>query len=65
MAKIPENPTPGRMWGRALRSTPDEIVKAAQVTPEDVEGAKRLFNAGAPDEAKNLIGRPKRKGRAK
>jgi hypothetical protein len=27
MALIPENPTPGRPWGRALRRTPDELAR--------------------------------------
>jgi hypothetical protein len=27
MPMIPENPTPGRPWGRALRRTPDELAR--------------------------------------
>jgi hypothetical protein len=61
MAKIPEKPTnDGRIWGRALRSTPDEIVEAARITDQDVESAGRLWERAAPDELKKLLGKKKR-----
>jgi transcription initiation factor TFIIIB Brf1 subunit/transcription initiation factor TFIIB len=61
MAKIPENPTPGRIWGRALRRTPDEIAKLSRVTDEDVGRAGNLWAKHAPRPLKTLLKKPRRK----
>jgi hypothetical protein len=55
MAKIPENPTPGRPWGRALRRTPDEIAALSRITPADIESANRLWEANAPKKLKKIL----------
>jgi hypothetical protein len=56
MAKIPENPTPGRPWGRALRRTPDEIARLSLITDADIINAQKLFDDNAPDDLKGLLG---------
>jgi hypothetical protein len=61
MAKIPENPTPGRPWGRALRRTPDEIAALSRVTDEDVDRAGALWDKHAPRPIKKLLKGKRRK----
>lgn len=55
MPPIPENPTPGRPWGRALRRTPDDIARLSRVIPDDVESANRLWQRAAPKRLRKLL----------
>jgi hypothetical protein len=55
MPLIPENPTPGRPWGRALRRTPDEIARLSIITNADVASANALFDKNATPKLRGLL----------
>jgi hypothetical protein len=44
MALIPENPTPGRPWGRALRRTPDELARMTSAEAMKVAAPAAVAN---------------------
>ena len=59
---IPEKPTPGRPWGRALRRTPDELARmtSADAMRDAAPAAERNWRKNAKT-LKGLLGKGKRR----
>lgn len=49
---MPPNKVP---LGKPLELTEEELDALAEITPEDIEAAKRLWRKAAPAEFKNLL----------
>jgi hypothetical protein len=60
---IPENPTPGRPWGRALRRTPDELARmtSAQAMQDAAPAAEANWRKNAKGIKKLLKGKARKR----